>query len=235
MGRLRPAEALLGDADGIVRDGALGGIGRDVWRPGCRRHAGVSGHAVSGDPVAAYTMARAAPPTISSSVPGNSPRRWSSPSPPRAGPHQPPVGERRHLGRRVPHEHVDHDPQGSRGGGAALSIARTAGRSATRRPGWPPGSRRTCEEPGRGGMPVRLSRNWVIRIARAGSRRMSPANVTGCWSPEALLERGDDRERAEVHEGVGRAVVQQALEAGLLSGGKAARPRACSRCGAIDE
>ena len=63
--------------------------------------------------------------------------------------------------------------------------------------------------------------------------RPSPANVSSDdVTPRPLLERGDDRERAEVHERVGGAVVEQALEAlDLPAGvGRQAR-RACSRCG----
>ena len=71
-----------------------------------------------------------------------------------------------------------------------------------------------AKKPAVGGMPVSDSRKSVIRTPSNGSRRPRPANVARLEvTPGPLLERGDDRERAEVHERVGDAVEEQRLEA----------------------
>ena len=82
-----------------------------------------------------------------------------------------------------------------------------------------------AKNPAVGGIPVRDSRKSVIRIAERRLRRPSPANVSRLRrDPGPLLERRDHRERAEIHERVGRAVEEQALEAGCCPPANAASP-----------
>ena len=85
-----------------------------------------------------------------------------------------------------------------------------------------------AKKPAVGGMPVSDSRKSVIRIAE---QRLAPAEpgerVQAGGHAGPLLERGDHRERAEVHERVGRAVEEQrprGRRSGRWPPAKAARP-----------
>ena len=110
--------------------------------------------------------------------------------------------------RRVAHEHVDDDAQVVERGGRGVEDRDD--REERQRPAGLDRGRITyalAKKPAVGGMPVSDSRNSVMQDRRGSARlRPSPANVSSCEvTPVPLLERGDDRERAEVHERVGGA------------------------------